>query len=116
MVHFVSQQSRREKEGAQNGNGIVKFRDIFTPEELGERANMCSVITLDPGCSVGVHAHVDNGEVYCILDGEAVVTEDGAEYTLHPGDAEFCADGHTHGIENRTGETVTFLAVILPNP
>ena len=115
MIHRASEQNRREKERAQNGSGVAKFRDIFTPEELGERAGLFSVITLEPGCSVGVHAHTDNGEVYCILEGEAVVTEDGAEFTLRAGDAEICADGHTHGIENRTAHAVIFLAVILPN-
>ena len=76
---------------------------------------MCSFIDLDPGCSVGIHPHTENGEIYVVLKGEAVVTEDGVEHTLRPGDAEFCADGHTHGIENRTSEPVTFLAVILPD-
>ena len=30
-------------------------------------------------------------------------------------DAEFCADGNTHSIENDTAEPVEFLALILPN-
>ena len=32
---------------------------------------------------------------------------------LHPGDAEFCADGHSHSIENHTDEPATFLALIM---
>ena len=34
---------------------------------------------------------------------------------LHAGDAEFCADGHTHSIRNHTGSVTRFLAVIVPN-
>lgn len=115
MIRRKQEQTRREKEQVQGGNGVVKFRDLFSPEELGARAQMCSVVTLEPGHSVGIHAHTENGEVYCVLEGTATVTEDGQEYTLHPGDAEFCADGHTHGIENRTSEPLRFLALILPN-
>ena len=32
---------------------------------------------------------------------------------LNPGDAEFCADGHTHSIVNHTDEPATFLALIM---
>lgn len=32
---------------------------------------------------------------------------------IHAGDAEFCADGHTHAIFNHTSEPTVFLALIL---
>ena len=76
---------------------------------------MMAVITLRPGESVGVHPHETNGEAYCILEGAATVTEDGESRELHVGDAEFCADGHTHSIRNHTGSVTRFLAVIVPN-
>ena len=47
--------------------------------------------------------------------GAATVTEDGESRELHVGDAEFCADGHTHSIRNHTGSVTRFLAVIVPN-
>ena len=49
------------------------------------------------------------------LEGAATVTEDGESRELHIGDAEFCADGHTHSIRNHTGSVTRFLAVIVPN-
>ncbi len=115
MIHPKAEQNRREKLGAQGGNGVARFRDLFTSEDLGGRAEMFSVVTLDPGDSVGIHAHTSNGEVYCVLRGSVWVTEDGAERELLPGDAEFCADGHTHGMENRSDSPAEILAVILPN-
>ena len=115
MVYLKNEQGRREKEKAQNGSGVIKFRDLLTKEDMGGRAWMLSAVTVEPGCSIGEHAHTENGEAYCILSGEATLIEDGREYTLHAGDVEFCADGHTHGIENRTQEDVVFLAVIVPN-
>ena len=54
-----------------------------------------------------------NGEVYLLVNGSAMVAEDGVEYELHAGDAEFCADGHTHAIFNHTSEPTVFLALIL---
>ena len=78
-------------------------------------AEMMAVITLQPGESVGVHPHETNGEAYVILEGAATVTEDGQARELHVGDAEFCADGHTHSIRNHTAAPTRFLAVIVPS-
>ena len=103
------------KHNVQGGEGSPKFRHLFTPEELGNRGELLAVITLEPGESVGVHPHETNGEAYVILEGAATVTEDGQARELHVGDAEFCADGHTHSIRNHTAAPTRFLAVIVPN-
>ena len=69
----------------------------------------------EPGESVGVHPHTSNGEAYFILEGGATMTEDDETRILGVGDAEFCADGHTHSIKNHTDKPMRFLAVIFPN-
>ena len=43
----------------------------------------------------------------------ATVTEDGQDYLLGPGDAEYCTGGHTHGIANDSDEVLVFLAIIM---
>ena len=43
------------------------------------------------------------------------MTEDDETRILGVGDAEFCADGHTHSIRNHTAAPTRFLAVIVPN-
>ena len=48
-----------------------------------------------------------------ILQGQATVTEDGQDYLLNPGDAEYCTGGHTHGIANDSDEPLVFLAIII---
>ena len=103
------------KHNIRGGSGSPAFRYVLSAELLGGRAEMMAVITLQPGESVGVHPHDENGEVYWILEGAATVTEDGEARELHAGDAEFCADGHTHSICNHTDAVTRFLAVILPN-
>ena len=115
MIRRFHEQNHREKLGAQGGNGTTLFQDLFSPDELGDRAQMLSCITLMPGVSVGEHTHTENGEVYYVLQGSVTVTEDGKEYRLTAGDAEFCADGHTHGMENRGASPAVVLACIVPN-
>ena len=94
------------KHHLRGGEGDPVTRQIFSPEELGGRAEMFNIMTLQPGESVGVHDHVTNGEAYLVLSGSRV---------LNVGDAEFCADGHTHSIRNHTDAPASFLALILPN-
>ena len=52
------------KHHLRGGEGDPVTRQIFSPEELGGRAEMFNIMTLQPGESVGVHDHVTNGEAY----------------------------------------------------
>ena len=115
MIYKKSEMFTEHKPNLRGGEGSPLFRHLFAAEELGGRASMLAAVTLQPGESVGVHEHVDNGEVYYILEGKAMVAEDGVETELVAGDAEFCADGHSHAIRNHTDEPTVFLALIVPN-
>lgn len=70
-------------------------------------------VTLAPGASCGEHTHETDGEVFFILEGELTLIEDGQEYVLHPGDCEYCADGHSHGVVNRSDRPGVYLAVMV---
>lgn len=103
------------KEKVRGGIGTPVFRHLFSAAELGGRADMMAVVTLEPGESIGPHSHSTNAEAYYLLEGSATVLEDGTERELMPGDAEFCADGHIHAIRNHTQAPARFLALILPD-
>lgn len=113
MFQFSSDRTIQTRSNVRGGTGDLTFSHVFSPEQLGNRASMFAVITLRPGESIGIHSHDTNGEAYLILSGRLMVTDDGVEKELCPGDAEFCADGHTHGVRNHTKETASFLAVII---
>ena len=113
MFHLKTEMTTEIKSNLRGGVGDLQFLHLFSGAELGGRADMFAVVTLQPGQSIGEHPHSGNGEAYLILTGSATVTEDGVARILNPGDAEFCADGHTHSIVNHTDETATFLALIM---
>lgn len=113
MFANFSDMTTEIKTNVRGGTGAVSFRHLLTREQLGERADLVALLTLEPGTGVGEHPHVGNGEAYVMVSGSATVTEDGVARVLNPGDAEFCADGHTHSIFNHTDETATFLALIV---
>ena len=93
MFQMKDEMQTAVKHNIRGGEGSPSFRYLFSADQLGGRAEMIAVITLQPGESVGVHPHETNGEAYVILEGAATVTEDGQARELHVGDAEFCADG-----------------------
>lgn len=96
-----------------NVRGSIVKNHILTAEETGGRTRMFARIDIEPGAMIKEHAHVEDAEVYYVLEGELTVTDDEAVRILHPGDVVFTADGHRHSIENRTAEKAAFLAVIL---
>ena len=49
------------------------------------------------GVSIGVHEHVDTEEIYYLISGHGVLTYDGVEYDMRPGDVSLCNKGHSHG-------------------
>ena len=113
MFHLKDDMTVEIKSNLRGGVGDLAFRHLFTGAELGGRADLFAVVTLEPGQSIGEHPHTANGEAYVVLTGSVTVTEDGETRILTPGDAEFCADGHTHSISNHTDEPATFLALIM---
>ena len=113
MFHLKNDMPVEIKSNLRGGVGDLAFRHLFSGQELGGRADLFAVVTLEPGQSIGEHPHAGNGEAYLVLSGQLTVTEDGEARILNPGDAEFRADGHTHSIFNHTGEQAAFLALIM---
>ncbi|MCI8524722.1 MAG: cupin domain-containing protein [Oscillospiraceae bacterium] len=112
MVKYRQNMNHTTRENLRGGKGTLDFTHIFEGEEV-EKTRLFAVITVQPGDSIGVHPHEEEGEAYIILDGAATVSEDGVDHILKAGDAEYCTGGHTHGLVNHTDAPVTLLAVVI---
>ena len=95
------------------GDGQVYITNFFEKDELLGKSRMLSQLTLEPNCGVGMHQHDNEQEYFVIVKGEPIYYDDDKEIQLHEGDVTLCQDGHSHGIVNRTSETVIVLACIL---
>ena len=115
MISRFNEQGKRTKSELFGGHGTLLFQDVFSKEQLGERFSTFAVVTLMPGDSIGEHPHTENGEIYYMLQGVGTIIDDGVESPLKPGDAQYCADGHTHGMRNDTATPIMYLAVVVPN-
>ncbi len=99
-------------EHVQGGEGRI-LRDKLVPaDKLGGPCSYLACISLEPGNSIGEHQHVGDNELYYLINGSALYTEDGVEYQVKAGDAMFCDEGSTHGIVNNCDETISFVAVM----
>jgi uncharacterized cupin superfamily protein len=70
-------------------------------------------LTLPPGASIGTHAHEGERELFYVISGEAVLTEDGRESILKPGDASLTGGGGTHALANRSEKSAEIIALII---
>ena len=92
----------------------MEFHHIVSADELNGHGSMYAMCRLKPGSSIGWHQHTGEFEIYLILEGEAVVTDqERRQHLLKPGDMMLCDDGESHAIENRGDAPVSFLSLIL---
>lgn len=100
------------KVNMRGGDGQALIKHVYSNDELKGNSRLCATITLEPGHSIGEHAHVNEEEVYYILKGEATVIDDGTPVVVKAGDSVMTRDGASHSIKNTGTETCEFMAII----
>jgi quercetin dioxygenase-like cupin family protein len=101
------------KHQMRGGNGTVELTHIFKQDELTGKARLFARITLKKGCSIGLHSHDAEEEIYYIIQGKAVVNDNGNITEIKAGDAVLTGNGASHFIENNEDEPMVMIAVIL---
>lgn len=100
-------------ENSGNIEGRISKDIILTPEEMLDKALMFNVITLPSGSKIKEHSHQPDAEIYYMLEGEAIVTDNDTQAVIHAGDVVFTGNGDRHSISNNSGKDIRFLACIL---
>lgn len=93
--------------------GIIAKDVVLTPAEMSDKAFMFNLIHLPSGSQIKEHPHFPDAEIYYILEGEVVVTDNDKTEVLHAGDVVFTGNGDRHSISNESGREAKFLACIL---
>lgn len=112
MIRYANEMKQEPKENVRGGVGKYVSTHLFTPEDV-DKTTLFARNVFPAGVSIGEHPHGTEGEAYVILKGKGILIEDGKEYEVGPGDAEYCTGGHTHGIRNPGPEDLEFLAIII---
>ena len=100
-------------ENFRGGDGCVKVTEIVKPNELMGKGRLFSRFTIAHGCSIGLHKHEGEAEIYYILSGKGLANDNGVERTLETGDMLFTADGESHSIKCVSDCDLEFIGVIL---
>ena len=118
MIFRIEQMKRERREAFAGGSGGgYCLHALSLLERIPQsRFQQASRIELDPGSIVGEHVHLNNEELYWIVSGMGVFSDDGIEAPAKPGDLLLTLRGHRHGLRNTGSEPLVFLAVIVGAP
>lgn len=111
MVKRRDQMSETIKESIRGGVGRARAVEYLAAGEM-EGIAAASLLTLEPGTTIGDHLHDGTEELYLILSGEGTGSLDGERFPVRPGDLWVVRTGHRHGIENGPDRPLEFLAVL----
>lgn len=94
------------------GKGEVQVEPLFSPDEFESDVRFCSRVTLAEGCSIGLHQHIDEDELYFIISGRGIVTDGEMVKDVKAGTSILTRSGESHSIENCEKEELVMIAVI----
>ena len=112
MIKKAEEMKLEIREQMRGGNGNVEIMHILNIDEMKGKVRLFAKITLNPGCSIGMHQHEGEEEAYYILSGTAKVNDNGTERIVKPGDAVLTGNGASHSIENAADKPLEFIAVM----
>lgn len=113
MIKRMSEMKTEIREQMRGGKGSVELIHILNKEEMKGKVRLFAKVVLNPGCSIGMHEHVDEEEAYYIIRGTGIVTDNGESSQVQAGDVILTGDGASHSIENTGDEPLEFIAVVM---
>ena len=85
-----------EFDSCHDGNGVLKCKSLLDGLD-SDKFGFMHRDEIKAGVSIGVHEHRSSEEIYYLVCGKGVLTYDGREYEMLPGDISLCKIGHSHG-------------------
>jgi mannose-6-phosphate isomerase-like protein (cupin superfamily) len=115
MLVKPGQMAREARENMRGGSGQVSLAQAVTGDRLPKNVRLASVITLEPGCSIGWHVHEKETEIFYFAQGSGVADDNGEKKAVLAGDVLVTPDGCGHAVENSGTVNLVFFAVIALN-
>ena len=114
MIVKLKDIPKTDKENVWGGTGRLSSQMAVTPETriAGSHFKAAGRVALDVGTRIGLHKHSGDEELYVILSGEGLYSEDEKQETVTAGDMLFLADGHSHGLQNTGKEPLVFIGIV----
>jgi quercetin dioxygenase-like cupin family protein len=101
----------RELIVAHEGQGSIEIARLFQDEKLAGTWHFIEYLVVPPGVTIGDHRHGENEEIYFIIEGQAMMTINGQEREVKPGDFIINHPGWEHGLRNESDQEVKLLVI-----
>ncbi|MBK8792352.1 MAG: cupin domain-containing protein [Holophaga sp.] len=111
MIRRHASLMEESKVNIRGGHGAARGVDFLKDGEMSGIVSMGRT-TLDPGSTIGEHAHPNTEDLYLILEGHGIGILNGERFPLGPGDLFLVKAGGTHGLINDSEDPLTFLGVL----
>ncbi len=111
MIRRQAELVEEAKANIRGGLGSGRGVDFL---KAGEMAGLLGLgrTTLEPGATIGEHAHPNTEDLYLILEGHGTGLLNGERFPVGPGDLFLVKAGGTHGLINDSAEPLTFLGIL----
>jgi len=113
MIRPKESMENELRPGMRGGTGTVSVQHFFKPDEITAKTRLCARLSIPPGASIGTHQHVNEDEVYIILNGEGLLDDGNTRTVVRAGDAVLTGKGESHAIANTGKDMLEIIAVIM---
>ena len=114
MIRKAGSYCSEKRDAMKGGPGTVTMEHYFKKDEFGGvHTRVCAKLIIPPGAGIGLHEHVTEDEVYVVLKGRGLVTDDGNTQEIGPGDSVLTGKGAAHCVSCIGDETLEILALVV---
>jgi quercetin dioxygenase-like cupin family protein len=89
----------------------MKKNNLFQTPRL-----FCDIYCFEPGQEQKGHIHGEQDKIYLVLEGQGTFHVGSEKQMLGPGQGIMAPAGEEHGVQNHTGQRLTVLVFVAPNP
>lgn len=113
MIAYKEKRVPAVEMGAEGGKGELILDKLAQGKVNPANVRLYAHAKLEPGASVGYHIHRGESEIYYILSGKGLYSDNGTEREVAVGDVTFTPDGEGHSIENIGTDVLEFMALVV---
>ena len=112
MVKWDKEMFVKTKHAA-DGQVALTLTDLKGFPGMNPNVTLFSHIRLNPGQEVAYHTHEGEFEIYYILTGSGIYSDNGEEVAVAPGAITYNPTGCGHSLKNTGSEILEFIALIV---
>ncbi len=113
MIQRASMMQTEVRDSMKGGKGEISITHLLRQIQMRGHCRFVGRMTINPGCSIGLHQHLDEEEIYYILKGKGIAEDNGIRQEVKEGDVILTGNGASHSIENNSNEPLDVLGIIL---